>query len=252
MRDHSAGSATLASEELVEERRSTGPLPSLQVLWISVLIVLVDQLTKLWVRSSMYVGESIPVIDSWLRLTFTENPGMAFGIQLGSTPVVTAFAMLATGLIVAYLWNLRRGPLPYRLSIAVVLGGAVGNIIDRVFYGKLFSYGTYFNGQVVDFIHVNLWRGTVAEWVPVLGGNTLALFPIWNVADMAIVLGVVGMLLVQHTLHRDAGAHGSDHPGADGHPERSSASDGSQQSDEGRGALRSNSARGGSAPSTSG
>lgn len=199
MVDSPAGRAAVSPDDTFSTERSDGPLASMQVLWVSLLIVGIDQLAKLWVRTSMYVGESIPVLGSWLRLTFTQNPGMAFGIDIGSTPLVTTFAILATLLIIAYLWKLRRGPFAYRLSIAVVLGGAIGNIIDRVFYGTLFSYGTYFHGQVVDFIHVDVWRGTVAEWIPLIGGSTMALFPIWNVADMAIVLGVVAMLVIQHT-----------------------------------------------------
>lgn len=171
----------------------------MRLLWVSALIVLVDQFTKIWVRTTMYIGESIPIVGSWLRLTFTENPGMAFGLQLGSTSLITGFSVIATFLIIVYLWQMRNGPLAYRVSIAVVLGGAVGNIIDRVFYGELFSYGSYFSGHVVDFIHVDVWRGVVAEWIPVIGGEAMALFPIWNVADMAIVLGVVGMLIAQHS-----------------------------------------------------
>lgn len=171
----------------------------MRLLWVSALIVIIDQFTKIWVRTTMYIGESIPVLGSWLRLTFTENPGMAFGLQLGSTSLITGFSVIATVLIIVYLWQMRNGPLAYRMSIAVVLGGAVGNIIDRVFYGELFSYGDYFSGHVVDFIHVDVWRGVVADWIPIIGGQAMALFPIWNVADMAIVLGVVGMLIAQHS-----------------------------------------------------
>lgn len=184
----------------------------MRLLWVSALIILVDQFTKMWVRTTMYVGESIPVLGSWLRLTFTENSGMAFGLQPGSTSLITGFSIIATVLIIVYLWQMRRAPLGYRLSIAVVLGGAVGNIIDRVFYGKLFSYGTYFNGHVVDFIHVDVWRGIVADWIPLLGGEPMALFPIWNVADMAIVLGVTGMLLVQYSLDHGGLPESADEP----------------------------------------
>jgi signal peptidase II len=184
----------------------------MRLLWVSALIVLVDQFTKMWVRTTMFVGESIPVLGSWLRFTFTENSGMAFGLQLTSTSIITGFSVVATGLIIVYLWQMRRAPVGYRLSIAVVLGGAVGNIIDRVFYGKLFSYGSYFNGHVVDFIHVDLWRGIVADWIPFLGGQPMALFPIWNVADMAIVLGVVGMLVAQYSLDRQEARESGDSP----------------------------------------
>ena len=200
----------VVNNSLLSERT----LDIMRLLWVSALIILVDQFTKMWVRTTMYIGESIPVLGSWLRLTFTENSGMAFGLQLGSTSLITGFSIIATALIVVYLWQMRRAPLGYRLSIAVVLGGALGNIIDRVFYGKLFSYGTYFNGHVVDFIHVDVWRGIVADWIPLLGGEPMALFPIWNVADMAIVLGVTGMLLVQYSLEYEDHSQSSHDPGA--------------------------------------
>ncbi len=89
------------------------------------------------------------------------------------------------------------------MSLALILGGALGTIIDRVFYGVLFGYGPLFMGKVVDFVHVDVWRGTLQDLIPFLGGGDIyfALFPIWNVADMAIVGGVVGILLFQQRFH---------------------------------------------------
>jgi signal peptidase II len=141
------------------------------------------------------------LIGDWLKLTFTENPGMAFGITFGPPGMVTMFSIIATLLIILYLYNVRKGYTPYRASLALILGGAVGNIIDRVFYAKIFSSGALFQGHVVDFIHVNVWRGYIPDAVPFFGGNYMALFPIWNVADMAIVMGVVGILVFQRKFH---------------------------------------------------
>ncbi len=172
----------------------------MRVFWVVACIVVVDQITKVWVRTSMYLGESIPVWGDVLRLTFTENPGMAFGITFGVPLLVTVFSIIATVLILLYLIYLRNANWAYRTGLALILGGAVGNIIDRVFYAKIFNYGGLFRGQVVDFIHVDLWRGVVADWVPLVGGKYLALFPIWNVADMSIVVGVVMVLLFQRRL----------------------------------------------------
>lgn len=173
----------------------------MRVLWITLFAMVVDQATKVIVLQTMHRGQSIPLIGDWLKLTFTENPGMAFGITFGPKAMVTIFSLIATALIIAYLFRVRDGYLPYRASLALILGGALGNIIDRVFYGVLLGYDTYFVGRVVDFIHVNVWNGLVPDAVPLLGGMYLSLFPIWNVADMAIVCGVVGILTFQKAYH---------------------------------------------------
>ncbi len=175
----------------------------MRVLWVAALIILADQATKLAVLQTMYRGQSIPLVGDWLRLTFTENPGMAFGIEVGPPGTITVFAMLVTGLIIYYIYQIRSSYFPYRLSLAFILGGALGNIIDRVFYGVMLDYNSYFRGHVVDFIHVDVWRGYLPEVLPLIGGSYTALFPIWNVADMAIVAGVVGILLFQNRFHEE-------------------------------------------------
>ena len=175
----------------------------MRVLWVAALTILVDQATKLTVLQTMYRGQSIPLVGDWLRLTFTENPGMAFGIEVGPPGTITVFAMLVTGLIIYYIYQIRSSYFPYRLSLAFILGGALGNIIDRVFYGVMLDYNSYFRGHVVDFVHVDVWRGYLPEVLPLIGGSYTALFPIWNVADMAIVAGVVGILLFQNRFHEE-------------------------------------------------
>lgn len=172
-------------------------------LFIVVLVVLgIDQFTKIMVVRNMYQGQSIPLLGDWLRLTYTENPGMAFGIEFAFPGMVTVFSIVATVLIMVYLFRVGRLYAPYRYSLALVLGGAIGNIIDRVFYGRIIYDEPLFLGRVVDFIHVNLWRGHIPDGIPLLGGNYIALFPIWNVADMAIVTGVVGILVFQRAFHQ--------------------------------------------------
>ena len=175
----------------------------MRVLWISAVVLFVDQVTKIAVLNFMYRGQSIPLVGDWLRLTFTENPGMAFGIQVGPPGTVTVMASLATLLIAGYIWQVRNAYLPYRVSLAFIFGGALGNIVDRIFYGTILGYGDLFTGRVVDFIHVSLWRGFVPEAVPLVGGAYFELFPIWNVADMAIVLGVVGVLVLYRGFHEE-------------------------------------------------
>ena len=164
-------------------------------------VILVDQVCKIIVLNTMTLGQSIPLLGDWLKFTFTENPGMAFGLQFGPPSMITIFSIIATFLIVVYVHKIGNVYAPYRISLSFVLGGALGNIIDRVFYGHLLYDQPFFLGRVVDFIHVNVWRGYVPEGIPFIGGSYMALFPIWNVADMSIVLGVVGIIYFQRTFH---------------------------------------------------
>lgn len=169
-------------------------------LWLAVSIITVDQGTKAIVRGSMRLGESIKLIGDWFKLTFTENPGMAFGIELGSPLVVTGMAVAATVLIVLYLRSVHTDNIGHTLSIALILGGAIGNIIDRLFFAVIYGYGGMFQGKVVDFIHFDFWSGTVPRSIPLIGGNYVAMFPIWNVADMCIVVGVVLVVIFQRVM----------------------------------------------------
>ena len=169
-------------------------------MWLAVSIIAIDQITKAIVRSRMRLGESIPILGDWFKLTFTENPGMAFGIQFGSPLVVTGLAVVATVLIVLYLRVVRTDSIGYTLSLALILGGAIGNIIDRILFAVVYGYGGLFEGQVVDFIHFDLWSGRISESIPLFGGNYVAMFPIWNVADMSIVVGVVLVIIFQRVM----------------------------------------------------
>ncbi len=173
----------------------------MRALWITIGVILVDQVSKYIVLHTMLPHESIPILGDWLKLTFTENPGMAFGITFGPPAMVTIFSIVATLLILLYIFKVGNTYFPYQASLALVLGGALGNIIDRIFYGVILGYDTFFLGKVVDFIHVNVWRGYVPDYIPFFGGSYLALFPIWNVADMSIVAGVIGILLFQKKFH---------------------------------------------------
>jgi len=172
----------------------------MRVLWFSFALLALDQVSKTLVHLHMVRGQSIPVIGDLLKFTYTTNPGMAFGLEIGSKLFLTIFSIVATIALIAYLWVIRDGPVGYRLSIAAVIGGALGNVIDRTFYGVLYGYAPLFHGEVIDFIHIDLWRGMVD--LPLLGPQFIPLFPIWNVADMAIVLGVVAVILTQRQVQR--------------------------------------------------
>lgn len=209
----------------------------MHVLWIAVVIIIIDQVTKLAVLQNMYVGQSIPLIGDWLKFTYTENPGMAFGITVGPEGFVSILSITATLLISYYLYRVRHSYSWYRMSIGCILGGALGNIIDRVFYGVIFYDNRLFTGHVVDFIHVNLWRGYVPESWPVIGGKYAALFPIWNFADMAIVIGVIGILVFQNRFQEsllEAAGGQSAFPTITTHDSASSSGDNGASGDEGQ------------------
>lgn len=160
---------------------------------------MLDQATKLVVRLKMDIGHlgAINLLGDWLKFTYTENPGMAFGITFGPAGLITVFSLLAAAMITVYMFRVRTGYLPYTVSLACILGGALGNIIDRLFYGMVFNYAPFFQGRVVDFIHFDIWYGQLPSGVPLIGDVYLALFPIFNVADIGIVGGVIGILVFQ-------------------------------------------------------
>jgi len=173
----------------------------MRVLWLTLFIVVADQATKVWVKLTMLPHESIQIVGDLFKFTFTENPGMAFGLSLGSKLFLTLFSIVATGLIGAYLWHVREGPTGYRIALALILGGAMGNIIDRVFYGMAWGYGRLLYGDVVDFIHLDIWHGVVSGSIPFFGGRYLAVFPIGTIADLAIIGGVATIILFQKRFH---------------------------------------------------
>jgi signal peptidase II len=181
----------------------------MRVLWFSLALLAFDQASKLAVVRFMDFGQSIHVIGELLKFTYTTNPGMAFGLEVGPKLFLSLFSIVATVAMVVYLWMVRQGPLGYRLALAGVIGGAAGNVIDRTFYGILMpdQDAPLFYGQVVDFFHIDLWRGWLD--IPVLGPTFIPLFPIWNVADMAIVIGVVCIILLQNHYQRKLGRHGT-------------------------------------------
>ncbi|MDX1438739.1 MAG: signal peptidase II [Rubricoccaceae bacterium] len=175
----------------------------MRVLWLTLCIVVVDQASKVVVKLNMLPHESIPIIGDVFKLTFTENPGMAFGLSLGSKMFLSIFSVVATILIAGYLWHVRKGPKGYRVALALILGGALGNIIDRLFYGVIWDYNGFLYGNVVDFIHLDIWRGIVSESIPLIGGRYFAIFPIGNIADLAIIAGVVIIVLFQRRFHNE-------------------------------------------------
>ena len=170
-----------------------------KVLWVTLCVIIADQASKLAVKGislpwagisvkGIPVGSSYQLAGDWVRLTFIENPGMAFGIDLGGKLYLTLFSIAASIGIVAYLYIVRREKLLFRLSLALVLGGAVGNLIDRIFYGVVYGEAPLFYGKVVDFIDVDFFTISIF-------GYHLQRFWVFNVADAAVTVGVAIMLI---------------------------------------------------------
>ena len=177
------------------------------VLWLSLFVVVLDQLTKLMVKGTpwhwlpfdgMPYGHSIPLIDDIVRITFIENPGIAFGINIpGFKVFFSVFSIVASVAILIYLKrNLEKLSSGERIALSLILGGAVGNLIDRVFYGIFFHEGPLFYGRVVDFIDCGLHRN---------------MFPVFNVADSAVTIGV-SLLVIILMRHKQPQAITNDGP----------------------------------------
>ena len=186
------------------------------VTLIVTAILFIDQAIKVWVKTHMYRGESIRIAD-WFYIHFTENPGMAFGMEVFDKLFLTSFRIVAALAIIWYLWKLctrsvSKVPVGYIVCLSCILAGAIGNIIDCVFYGAIFSESTYkdlaqfvtigegyapwFYGKVVDMFYFPLIETNWPSWMPFVGGEHFIFFsPIFNFADAAISCGMVALLL---------------------------------------------------------
>ena len=137
----------------------------------------------------MYDGQKIPVIGNFFRITFIENPGMAFGFDPGVNYKlwISIFSLAASIGLVVYLYIIRNQKLSLRLAIAFILGGAVGNLIDRMFYGIFYGYAPLFYGRVVDFMDIDFFNLNIF-------GRHFERWPIFNIADSAVTIGVIILL----------------------------------------------------------
>lgn len=136
----------------------------------------------------MRYGQSKEVFGDFLKITFVENPGMAFGIEVGDSKLfLSLFSLVASIGILIYLYKVRKGHLLFRISLALILAGAVGNLIDRTFYGVIYGYAPLFYGKVVDFFNVDFFDFS-------LFGRTYERWPIFNIADSAVTIGVLSLI----------------------------------------------------------
>lgn len=187
-------------------------------LLIIFLVLFFDQFLKIWVKTHLYLGEEIHIAGDWFIIHFTENPGMAFGIEFGGDYgklALSLFRIVAVGGIGYYLFTLLKEKTPFGLtaSISLIFAGALGNIIDSVFYGIIFNdsfnqlatlfpseggYSELLHGKVVDMLYFPLLNGHFPDWLPLWGSEHFIFFrPVFNIADSSITVGITLIILFQ-------------------------------------------------------
>jgi signal peptidase II len=192
---------------------------STKVILLIFLVLIIDQVVKIWVKTHMYLGEEIPIFGSERMLIhFVENNGMAFGLSLGGEYgklALSLFRIIAVGFLGYYIHFLIKHKATFGLlaCFGLILAGALGNIIDSAFYGLIFSessyhhagvaemfpeegYAGFLHGKVVDMLYFPLIEGTYPDWVPFKGGDPFRFFrPVFNLADTSITVGVLSLIL---------------------------------------------------------
>ena len=190
---------------------------------IIILILIIDQTLKMWIKTHMILGQEYKILGDWFIIHFTENNGMAFGMEFwgkNGKIFLTLFRIIAVFGIGWYMKTLikQNAPKMVTISIALILAGALGNILDSVFYGVIFNesfyqvanlfpqdggYSTLFQGRVVDMLYFPLFKGHYPEWFPFWANKGFIFFrPVFNIADSAITTGVAYILLFERSFFK--------------------------------------------------
>lgn len=173
------------------------------------LVLIADQVLKTWIKTHMVLQQEYKIIGDWFIIHFTENNGMAFGLEFGgefgklalSLFRVIAVAGIGYGLHYLIKRKYHRGLI---LNVALIFAGALGNIIDSVFYGVIYKYETLFHGRVVDMLYFPIIKGTFPSWFPIWGNESFEFFrPVFNLADAAISVGVIAILIFQKSYFKE-------------------------------------------------
>jgi len=194
----------------------------LLVLLTVIVVLVLDQWLKFYIKTNFTLGQSKMIFGNWFELHFTENPGMAFGLTLGGKwgkIVLTVFRLIASGIILYYIRSLiiEGAKTMMIVLVSLIFAGAVGNILDSLFYGQLFNestfhqvanyfpeeggYAPFFMGKVVDMLYFPLIDTFWPDWIPYFGGSRLQFFrPVFNIADAAISIGVFTIIAFRSTL----------------------------------------------------
>ncbi len=181
------------------------------------LLLLIDQTVKIWIKTHFSLGGGFPVFGDWAKINFVENPGMAFGLKWGGNTgklLLSSFRLVAIAALVWYLFTISKNKFPKIavFSVALILTGAIGNILDSAFYGLIFSQSTYhtvaqlfpegggyagfLHGSVVDMFYFPMFDGILPSWIPIYGGERFVFFsPVFNVADSCITIGVTLVII---------------------------------------------------------
>ena len=189
------------------------------VIWIVVLVLVIDQALKFWIKTHMNFNQEYIIFPNWFRIHFIENDGMAYGMKFGGDAgkvLLTLFRLAAVVLGFRYMKKLVAQQYSTGLLLcgSLILAGAAGNLIDSMFYGLIFSstnyyevakflpagggYGSFLHGNVVDMLYFPVYEGYLPKWIPFKGGDYFIFFrPIFNVADAAISIGVISILVFQ-------------------------------------------------------